>query len=58
MWSNNEAESNLLAIEAQDADKGTRLDQFVATNADLTRSAAARLIEEGAYLPKLDTDTF
>ncbi len=48
MWSNNEGESNLLTIEAQDADVGTRLDQFVATNADLTRSAAARHIEEGA----------
>ena len=45
---NNEAENNLVAILAQDGDKGTRLDQFVATNADLTRSAAARLIEEGA----------
>ena len=48
MWSNNEAESNLLAIEVQDADKGTRLDQFVATNAEMTRSAAARLIEDGS----------
>ncbi|MBR6727816.1 MAG: RluA family pseudouridine synthase [Clostridia bacterium] len=47
MW-NNETENNLVEIVAQDADKGTRLDQFVATNTDLTRSAAARLIEEGA----------
>ncbi len=45
---NNEVEGNLLALVAEDADKGTRLDQFVATYADLTRSAAARLIEEGA----------
>ena len=47
MW-NNETENNLVEIVAQDEDKGTRLDQFVATNTDLTRSAAARLIEEGA----------
>ena len=45
---NNETESNLLEAVAQDTDKGTRLDQFVATAADLTRSAAARLIEDGA----------
>ena len=45
---NNETESNLVEAVAQDTDKGTRLDQFVATAADLTRSAAARLIEEGA----------
>ena len=45
---NNEVEGNLLALTAEDADKGTRLDQFVATYADLTRSAAARLIEDGA----------
>lgn len=45
---NNEWEGNLLALTAEDADKGTRLDQFVATSAELTRSAAARLIEEGA----------
>ena len=45
---NNEVEGNLLALVAEDADKGTRLDQFVATYADLTRSAAARLIEDGA----------
>ena len=45
---NNETESNLVEAVAQDTDKGTRLDQFVAMAADLTRSAAARLIEEGA----------
>ena len=45
---NNDADSNLLCFEAQGEDIGTRLDQFVATHADLTRSAAARLIEEGA----------
>ena len=45
---NNDADSNLLYFEAQGEDIGTRLDQFVATHADLTRSAAARLIEEGA----------
>ena len=45
---NNDTESNLVEVIAQDADKGTRLDQFVALSADLTRSAAARLIEEGA----------
>lgn len=49
---NNEVEGNLLALVAEDADKGTRLDQFVATYADLTRSAAARLIEEGAVTVK------
>ena len=47
MW-NNDAEANVLCFEAQAEDKGTRLDQFVATCAELTRSAAARLIEEGA----------
>ena len=47
MW-NNDAESNALCFEAQAEDKGIRLDQFVATCAELTRSAAARLIEEGA----------
>ena len=45
---NNDTESNLVEAIAQDADKGTRLDQFVALSADLTRSAATRLIEEGA----------
>ena len=45
---NNDTESNLLVLNAEDADKGTRLDQFVATHTDLTRSAAARLIEDGA----------
>ena len=45
---NNDVESNLLCFEAQTEDAGTRLDQFTATNADLTRSAAARLIEDGA----------
>ena len=47
MW-NNDAEANVLCFEARAEDKGTRLDQFAATCADLTRSAAARLIEEGA----------
>ena len=47
MW-NHDAESNSLYFEVQIEDKGTRLDQFVATHADLTRSAAARLIEDGA----------
>lgn len=45
---NNDSETNALCFEAQAEDAGTRLDQFVATRADLTRSAAARLIEEGA----------
>ena len=47
MW-NHDAESNVLEVIAKDADKGTRLDQFVATNTELTRSASARLIEDGA----------
>ena len=47
MW-NNDTEANLLFCEAEEGDRGTRLDQFVATHADLTRSAAARLIEDGA----------
>ena len=47
MW-NNDTDSNLLLFEVQDADKGTRLDQFASAHAELTRSAAARLIEEGA----------
>lgn len=45
---NNEAEINVLIFEVQADDAGTRLDQFIAARADLTRSAAARLIEEGA----------
>ena len=45
---NNDTEANLLLCEAEEGDRGTRLDQFVATHADLTRSAAARLIEDGA----------
>ena len=45
---NNDTEANLLFCEAEEGDRGTRLDQFVATHADLTRSAAARLIEDGA----------
>ena len=47
MWKS-EAELNALLTEAQKEDAGTRLDQFVAKAAELTRSAAARLIEEGA----------
>ena len=47
-WNHNDSEGNLLLLVAEDVDKGTRLDQFVATNADITRSAAARLIEDGA----------
>ncbi len=47
MW-NNVEEGSLVCCEAQPEDVGTRLDQFVAKYADLTRSAAARLIEEGA----------
>ena len=45
---NNDTEANLLFCEAEEGDRGTRLDQFVATHADLTRSAAARLIEDEA----------
>ena len=47
MW-NNETDSNVLLLEAEDSDRGTRLDQFASTHTDLTRSAATRLIEEGA----------
>ena len=47
MWKS-EAELNSLLTEAQKEDAGTRLDQFVAKATELTRSAAARLIEEGA----------
>ena len=47
MW-NNDTDSNLLLFEVQEADKGTRLDQFASAHAELTRSTAARLIEEGA----------
>ena len=47
LW-NNDAEANLLCFTVQAEDAGTRLDQFAAANAELTRSAAARLIEEGA----------
>ena len=49
---NNDVDPNRLCFEAQGEDIGTRLDQFVATHADLTRSAAARLIEEGAVTVK------
>lgn len=37
-----------LTLAASDADVGTRLDAFVSASGELTRSAAARLIEEGA----------
>ena len=47
MW-NNADEANLVYCEVQPEDVGTRLDQFASKCADLTRSAAARLIEEGA----------
>ena len=47
LW-NNDAESIALLIEVQESDKGQRLDQFVSAHADLTRSAAARLIEDGS----------
>ena len=47
MW-NNETDSNVLLLEAEDSDRGTRLDQFASTHTDLTRSAVTRLIEEGA----------
>ena len=47
MW-NHDAEINSLCFAVEGEDAGTRLDQFVATSAELTRSAAARLIEEGA----------
>ena len=49
---NNDVDPNRLCFEAQGEDIGTRLDQFVATHADLTRSAAARFIEEGAVTVK------
>ena len=45
MW-NNDTEANLLCCEVGSEDAGVRLDQFVTRCADLTRSAAARLIEE------------
>ena len=45
---NNDTESTPFCCKAEEGDRGTRLDQFVATRADLTRSAAARLIEDGA----------
>ena len=41
-------DANVLLFVAEDADKGARLDQFVALHTDLTRSAAARLIDEAA----------
>ena len=47
MW-NNDAEENLWCCEAEIGDIGVRLDQFVATHTELTRSAASRLIEDGA----------
>lgn len=49
MW-NNADEANLVYCEVQPDDAGTRLDQFASKCADLTRSAAARLIEEGAVI--------
>ena len=47
MWNNSE-EGTLVCCEVQPEDVGTRLDQFVAKCADVTRSAAVRLIEEGS----------
>ena len=37
-----------ITLDVQPTDVGTRLDAFVSTSGELTRSAAARLIEEGA----------
>ncbi len=47
MW-NNADEANRVYCEVQPDDAGTRLDQFASKCAELTRSAAARLIEEGS----------
>ena len=47
-WMNEEErECASIMLEANEANVGCRLDQFVGEGADLTRSAAAKLIEEG-----------
>ena len=45
-----ERESNQIELVASDSDAGSRLDSFVSDNTELSRSAAARLIEDGAVL--------
>ncbi len=47
MLPNNTEEENVILSEAGEGDTGCRLDQYVARCADLTRSAATKLIEEG-----------
>jgi len=44
----NEAEESMLLLHVEDGDVGSRMDQFVSLRAGVTRSAAAKLIEEGA----------
>ena len=41
---------NVIFLEAQEGDVGTRLDQFLSRSTELTRSAATKLIEEGSVL--------
>lgn len=46
----NDVEDATLALTASETDAGERLDRFLSEQADLTRSAAVKLIEEGSVL--------
>ena len=43
-------ESNQIELIASEADIGKRLDSFISENTELSRSAAARLIEDSMVL--------
>ncbi|MBQ7335768.1 MAG: RluA family pseudouridine synthase [Clostridia bacterium] len=46
-WNENDSEAAVQSLSVEEADVGKRLDQFVAEQGELTRSAATRLIEDG-----------
>ncbi len=49
-WMEGEEEAAQLLLFAEDGDVGERLDRFVSVGADVTRSAATKLIEDGNVL--------
>ena len=46
-WMEGEEDSSALLLIAEDGDVGERLDRFVSVGAEITRSAATKLIEDG-----------
>lgn len=49
-WIDGEEEASRLLLVAEESDVGERLDRFVSVGADVTRSAASKLIEDGNVL--------